>query len=77
MISEESIFFIVEWVNNVNLFKNLIKINFLWRLANHKKGGLAIRGRTVQWDATHQGSNTGARTFYWVFQDLPVLCVRW
>jgi hypothetical protein len=38
----------------------------------------ASRGtKTVQWDATHQGSNHGARTFSYIFQDLPTLCFKW
>jgi hypothetical protein len=29
------------------------------------------------WFATHQGSNSDARTFFCIFQDLPALCVKW
>jgi hypothetical protein len=38
---------------------------------------LKSNGRTVQWDATHQDSNPGARTFSWIFQDLAALYVKW
>jgi hypothetical protein len=31
-------------------------------------------GRTVQWDATHQGSNPGARTFSWDFLRICRCC---
>jgi hypothetical protein len=29
-------------------------------------------GKKVQWDTAHQSSNPGARTFSWIFQNLPV-----
>jgi len=43
------------------------------RLAHHfikrekRRMDLWSSGRSVQWDATHQGSNPGDRTFFWNF----------
>ena len=40
---------------------------YLLQLENRMRIGLQSNGRMVQWDATHQGSNPGARTFFWDF----------
>jgi hypothetical protein len=55
--------------------------NYRWYTHKQKKslsrGTHQSNVRTVQWDATHQSSNPGARTFSWIFQELPALCVKW
>jgi hypothetical protein len=33
----------------------------------HANGLAQSNGRTVQWDATHQNWNPGARTFFWIY----------
>jgi hypothetical protein len=33
----------------------------------YEQNGLVVNGRTVQWDATYEGSNSGVRTFSWTF----------